>query len=102
MTSARPWATSIIASVAMNGGMPSTETLKPLTSPIRPPNSTAPMTPTSTGTPLLTISTPEMTAHSVIPVPIERSMPPVMITNVVPSASSPITTVENRIAVTLE
>ena len=48
------------------------------------------------------ISTPEMTAHSVIPVPIERSMPPVMITNVVPSASSPMTTVEKRIAVTFE
>ncbi len=50
----------------------------------------------------MTISTPEMTAHSVIPVPIDRSIPPVMITNVVPSASSPITTVENRIDVTLE
>ena len=48
------------------------------------------------------ISKPEMTAHSVIPVPIERSMPPVMITNVVPSASSPMTTVEKRIAVTFE
>ena len=86
----------------MNGGMPRIDTLKPLTSPIRPPKSTAPMTPNSTGTPLLVISTPEMTAHSVIPVPIERSMPPVMITNVVPRARSPITTVENRIAVTLE
>ena len=51
---------------------------------------------------MLVISTPEMTAHSVMPVPIERSMPPVMITNVVPSASSPITTVEKRIAVTFE
>ena len=85
----------------MNGGMPSTETLNPLTSPIRPPKSTVPITPITTGTPLLTISTPEMTAHSVMPVPIERSMPLVMITNVVPSASSPITTVENRIDVTL-
>ena len=85
----------------MNGGIPSTETLNPLTSPISPPKSTAPITPNSTGTPLFVISTPEMTAHSAIPVPTERSMPPVMITNVVPSASSPITTVEKRIAVTL-
>ena len=61
-----------------------------------------PSTPSHTGSPLLTISTPEMTAHSVMPVPIERSMPLVMITNVVPSASRPITTVENRIDVTLE
>ena len=45
------------------------------------------------------MNTPDITAHSVIPVPIDRSMPPVMITNVVPSASVPMTTVENRIAV---
>jgi hypothetical protein len=37
-----------------------------------------------------------------MPVPIERSIPLVMITNVVPSASRPMTTVENRIDVTLE
>ena len=101
MTSASPWHTSIIASVAMNGGIPKIETLNPLTNPISPPNSTAPITPTTIGSPLFVIRTPEMTAHSAIPVPIDRSIPPVMITNVVPSASSPITTVEKRIAVTL-
>jgi hypothetical protein len=45
MTSARPCATSIIASVAMNGGSRRSAMLKPLMSPISPPNRTAPSTP---------------------------------------------------------
>ena len=47
------------------------------------------------------MSTPDITAHRAMPVPIDRSIPPVMITNVVPSASVPMTTVENRMFVTL-
>ena len=47
------------------------------------------------------MNTPDITAHSAIPVPMDRSIPPVMITNVVPSASVPMTTVENRMLVTL-
>ena len=42
-----------------------------------------------------------MTAQSAMPVPMDRSMPEVMITNVVPSANVPMTTVENRTDVTL-
>ncbi len=86
----------------MNGGIFRIATLNPFTNPIRPPNSTAPMTPTTSGSFMLTMKTPAITAHSAMPVPIERSMPPVMMTKVMPSASVPITTVENRIAVTLE
>ena len=37
---------------------------------------------------MLTTKTPDITAQSAIPVPIERSMPPVMMTKVVPRASS--------------
>ena len=42
---------SIMPSVAMNGGMPSTETLTPLTSPISPPNRIVPATPAQSGQP---------------------------------------------------
>ena len=47
------------------------------------------------------MKTPDITAHSAMPVPIDRSMPPVMMTNVVPSASVPMTTVENRMLMML-
>ena len=42
-------------------------------------------------------TTPVITAASVMTVPIERSIPPVMITNVTPSARMPLTEVASRI-----
>jgi hypothetical protein len=75
--------------------------LNPLTRPMMPPNTIVPSTPSGHGKPQFTIITPDITAHSAIPVPMLRSMPPVMITNVVPRASVPITTVAYRIASTL-
>src|SRR4028119_750226 len=102
MTSARPWATSIIAKVAMKGGILNNDTLPPLMNPMKPPKRIANKTPSATGKPMLTMKTPDMTPHSAMPVPMERSIPPVMMTNVVPSASIPMATVENRMLVTLE
>ena len=55
-----------------------------------------PSTPTHTGRPIFVMKTPVITAASVMPVPIDRSMPPVMMTNVVPRARMPITAVESR------
>ena len=42
---------SIMPSVAMNGGMPSTEMFVPLTSPISPPNRIVASTPAHSGQP---------------------------------------------------
>ena len=47
------------------------------------------------------MKTPDITAQSAMPVPMDRSMPPVMITKVVPTARHPITTVLNRMEVML-
>ena len=86
----------------MNGGIPSSATLLPLISPMSPPKRIVSSTPRAIGSPALVMNTPAITAHSVMPVPIDRSIPPVMMTNVVPSASVPMTTVENRMLVMLE
>lgn len=68
----------------------------PFTRPISTPVSTPPITPTQTGRPMLVTNTPVITAQSAMPVPIERSMPPVMMTKVVPRARMPMTAVERR------
>ena len=57
--------------------------------------------PTGSGRPRLVTNTPVMTADSVITVPIERSMPPLMMTNVTPMARMPLTAVASRIPMTL-
>ena len=45
---------------------------------------------------------PVTTEHKVIAVPSDRSMPPVMITNVVPTARMPMTAVDSRIELMFE
>ena len=60
------------------------------------------MMPSQTGMCQLTMKVADITADSVMAVPTDRSMPPVMMTSVEPRASRPTTVVENRIAVTLE
>ena len=67
----------------------------PFTSPISTPVSTPPMTPTQTGRPMFVTNTPVITAQSAMPVPIDRSMPPVMMTKVVPRARMPMTAVDS-------
>ena len=69
---------------------------------MRPPKRIAIGTPMTSGICQLTMKTPDITAHNVMPVPSERSMPAVMITKVAPIARVPMTTVENSIEVTFE
>ena len=55
--------------------------------------------PTSSGRPALVTTTPVMTAESVMTVPMERSMPPVMMTKVTPMARMPVTDVASRMPI---
>ena len=50
---------------------------------------------------MFVMRTPVITADRVITVPIERSMPPLMITNVTPRARTPLTAVASRMPMTL-
>jgi hypothetical protein len=70
--------------------------LPPFTSPISTPVPMPPSTPSQTGRPMFVMNTPVITAARVMPVPIDRSMPPVMMTKVVPRARIPITEVARR------
>ena len=58
------------------------------------------MTPTQIGMPMLVTATPVITAESVITVPTERSMPPVMMIKVTPKASTPLTAVASKMPMT--
>ena len=58
------------------------------------------ITPISTGMCQFTMNVADITAHSAMPVPTDRSMPPVMMTRVAPNDRRPITTAENRIWMT--
>ena len=88
-------------SVAMKGGTFILAMTKPLTRPQAPPASRPTTTPSGTGSPRSTMNTPVMTAEKVSTVPIERSMPPVMMTKVTPNASTPLTAVDRRMATML-
>ena len=101
ITSDRPRAIIIMPSVAINGGTFMREMTMPLTKPASAPVKSPTMTPTQTGMPMLVTATPVITAASVMTVPTERSMPPVMMTKVTPSASTPLTAVASRMPMTL-
>ena len=90
--SARPRATIIIASVAMKGGRPRIETLRPLMRPIAMPTSRVRSRPRPRGRFILSPARkmPAMTATRLIPVPTDRSMPEVAMTKVAPSAMTPV------------
>ena len=92
MISARPRATIIIASVAMNGGRPRIEMFRPLIRPTKAPNRRTRIRPTPRGrfSQSADRKTPAITATRVMPVPTERSMPDVAITNVAPRAITPV------------
>ncbi len=51
----------------------------------------------NSGKPACVTTRPSTTVQKVIVVPTDRSMPPVMITNVTPIASTPLTAVATRI-----
>ena len=85
----------------MNDGSLRNATLKPLIAPRRPPKTIASGMPSNTGSPQVVMKVADITAHSAMPVPTERSIPPVMMTSVAPSESRPTTTAEKRIVVTL-
>ncbi len=85
-------------SVAMNGGMFIRLTSVPETRPQKAPIPIAPSTPSGNGRPQKVRMTPAVTAQNVISVPIDRSMPPVMMIMVTPIASTPLTAVAWRIA----
>src|SRR5437667_373530 len=88
-------------SVAMNEGIFSLATSVPFTIPASAPVETPARIPTGTGACHSVIKTAVITDESVITVPIERSMLPLMITKVTPSARMPFTAVAMRIPTTL-
>ncbi len=88
-------------SVAMKGGILSFAIRIPLTIPASVPVTRPARVPSSTGRCQSVMNTPVITAERVITVPMERSMPPVMMTKVTPSASTPLTVVASRIPTTL-
>ncbi|MNV59247.1 hypothetical protein D3C71_1516610 [compost metagenome] len=102
MTSDNPLVTIMIARVAMKGGIFIFATIKPLIKPHSAPARIPPTIPSGTGRPQNVMMTPTITEEKVITVPKARSIPPVIITKVAPSANTPITAVETRIPTRLE
>ena len=101
MTSASPFATLSMPSVAMKDGILSFAMSMPFTSPASAPVARPATTASGNGRCHTVANVPVITADRVITVPIERSMPPVMITNVTPRARIPFTVVARRIPTTL-
>ena len=99
-----PWVAIIIASVAMNAGIFMYETRNPTNMPTRAPITRVSRIAAGSGSPRCADvpSTASSTENSVIPVPTERSMPPVAITKFVPSARIPVTEAARRIPEMLE
>ena len=82
--------------VAMNGGRLKRATSVPLMAPITVPVAMPATMPMPQGRPRLVTKTPVMTADRVMTVPIDRSMPAVMMTNVTPMARMPVTEVARK------
>src|SRR5690606_19211970 len=90
-TSPRP--TLSMPSVAMNGGSPTTDTSNPLTNPAIAPTAIPPRMPTSGLNPKSAIRITPSTPARAATEPTDRSMPPVMITMVTPTAMTAFTDV---------
>ena len=96
---ARPLATCIMASVAINGGMRKRVIIRPENTPTAPQTAMAArhapsMAPDEALTPpIARMHHAVTTAASAIRLPTERSMPPVMITIVMPTARMAITAI---------
>ncbi len=87
----------IMPSVAMNGGIFALAIRMPLTVPTSAPAASAAGRPIHSGRPAWVTTRPMTTVQKVIVVPTDRSIPPVMMTNVTPIASTPLTAVATRI-----
>ena len=82
----------------MNGGSLAFAMRLPLTMPTRAPAASAASSPSGSGRPRVTETRPATTEQKVMAVPTDRSMPPVMITRVTPTASTPLTDVAVRMS----
>jgi hypothetical protein len=89
----------IIPSVAIKGGILRYDTFTPLIKPQSALARTPKSIPRGRGSPKLVTLTPRITELNVITVPTERSMPPLTITKVIPTARIPFTAVIIRIFV---
>ena len=79
----------IVPSVAMNGGNPNFAIKIPLNNPNTPPITNIANNASHNGQPIFVWSTPPTMAEHIITVPIDKSIPPVIITNVTPIAKKP-------------
>ena len=86
----RPLVIIIVPSVAIKAGSLMTDTISPLASPNRPPINMARITHSGIGSPSFVYSVPEIKEQQIQTVPMDKSIPPVMITNVTPMAIKPI------------
>ena len=79
----------MVASVTMMSGMCSLTISRPFNAPSAVPRASVSSTVSATGSPALSIM-PASTPHSDSRLPTERSMPPIMMTMVMPSATMPL------------
>ena len=94
---ARPCAAFIVARVAINGGSFRIVIKRPLITPQSPPTRIPTRIPVQTFRFKPSTNLPTITATRAVAVPIERSIPPVIITKVVPIAIRPMTVVDIKI-----
>src|SRR5699024_11986234 len=85
-----PLATIIVPNVAINGGSLNFATIIPFTKPNNAPTATIEINTSHIGKPTSVYNTPPIIAEHIITVPIDKSIPPVMITNVTPIDKNPI------------
>ena len=91
----------ITPKVAINAGIFRRDTIRPVSVPIIVPTKIQIILPSHSGRLRPVTHNPDITAEKVMTVPIERSIPPVMITNVTPSAKSPLTQVASSMEMIL-
>ena len=82
----------------MNGGSLALAMRVPLMMPTRAPAANADRRPSGSGRPRVAETRPITTEAKVMAVPTDRSIPPVMITKVTPTASTPLTAVAVRMS----
>ncbi len=86
----KPLVIIIVPNVAIKAGSFITDTIIPLASPNKPPKRTARTTHTGIGKPALVNRVPVIREQQIQEVPMDKSIPPVMITKVTPIAINPI------------
>ena len=84
-----PWDIIIVPRVAMNGGSLSFATSRPLAKPNAVPTPTVSTSESQSGQLCCLNTNAPRSAEHIITVPMERSIPPVMMTNVTPNAINP-------------